>query len=87
MKYIQAVIAELNIHFSNVDGLDAFSILDSQKVPTTPDELAVYGQQQIECFHVAYGEGANGDVDSAECVSEREGLKRHFVNKFSHMNM
>jgi len=26
-------------------------------------------------------------VDSAECDSEWEGLKRLFVNKFSHMNM
>lgn len=87
MKYIQAVITELNSRFPNVDRLDTLSVFDPQKVPTNPEELAVYGQQQIECLQVAYGEGANADVDSAECVREWESLKRPFVNKFLHMNM
>jgi len=66
VKYIRAVIAELNNRFPNVNRLDAFSVFHPQKVPTNPEELAVYGQQQIECLQVAYGEGANADVDSAE---------------------
>ena len=82
VKYIQAVIVELNNHFPNVNRLDAFSVFDPQKVPTNPEDLAVYGQQQIECLQVAYGEGASAGVDSAECVSDWEGLKRLLSTSF-----
>ena len=47
----------------------------------------MYGQERIDHLRKAYGEGDNPDMDSAECVSEWEGLKRLFVNKFSHLNL
>ena len=87
VKYIQAVVTELQNRFPDVDNLDSFCIFDPQKLPTTSDELGVYGQERIECLQNAYGEGANPDADSAECISEWEGLKRLFVNNFSHMTM
>ena len=67
--------------------LTLFVFFDPQKVPSPSNELADYGQDRIEYLRNAYGEGSNPDVDSAECVSECEGLKRLFVNKFSHFTM
>ena len=87
--YIQAIVTQLENRFPNVENLDAFSIFNRQKLFPISDsaegELAVYGQERIEYLESAYGADANPDVESADCTSEWEGLKRLFVNSFSHM--
>ena len=51
--------------------------------PSDEDEFAVYGDYLKD----AYGGGGNPDIDSAECTSEWEGLKRLFANTFSNHSM
>ena len=50
VKYIQAIVRELQDRFPDVNGLDAFNIFDPQGIPTctTSDELAVCGQERID---------------------------------------
>ena len=48
VKYIQAIVRELQDRFPDVNGLDAFSAFDLQGISTTSDELAVYGQEKID---------------------------------------
>ena len=50
--------------------LEAFSIFDSQTLPSDKEELSIYGQNRLEALVVMYGEGPNPDVDSEECKSE-----------------
>ena len=90
VKYIQAIVTQLQNRFPDVDYLDAFSIFDPQKLTISDsddDELAAYGQERLEYLKSAYGDGVNPGVDSDECTSEWEGLKRLFVNNFSNMSM
>ena len=90
-KYIHAaVVTGLQNPFPDVENLDAFSIVDPQKLTVSEsdnDDLAAYGQERLEYLTSAYGDGVNPDVDSVECTSEWEGLKRFFVNNFSNMSM
>ena len=87
VKYIQAIFAQLENRFPDVENLDAFSVFDPQKLipisDSTEDELATYGLERVEYLKSAY----EGDVEAAECTSEWEGLKRLFINSFSHMSM
>ena len=90
VKYIQAIVTQLENRFPDVGNLDAFSILDPQKLlsvsPSDEDEFAVYGEERLDYLKDAYGDGGNPDIDSAECTSEWEGLKRLF-NNFSNHSM
>ena len=74
MKYILAIVMELQNRFPDVDNLDAFSIFDLQKLLSISDsdydEFATYGQERLEYLENIYGDGANPDVDSTECTSE-----------------
>ena len=77
--------------FPDVDYLDAFSIFDPRKLLSVSasdgDEFAIYGQERLEYLKNAYGDRGNPDIDSAECTSEWEGLKRLFTNNFSNHSM
>ena len=87
VKYIQAIVAQLENRFPDVGNLNAFSIFDPQKAlsisHSTEDEVAAYGLNKVEYLKSAY----EGDVEAAKCISEWEGLKRLFVNNVSHMSM
>ena len=87
VKYIQAIVAQLENRFPDVENLNAFSVFDPQKAlsisHSTEDEVAAYGLDKVEYLKSAY----EGDVEAAECTSEWEGLNRLFVNSFSHMSM
>ena len=91
MKYIQAIVTQLENRFPDVGILDAFSIFDPQKLlsvsPSDKDEFAVYGIERLGYLKDAYGDGENPDIDSAECTSEWEGPKRLFANNFSNHSM
>ena len=87
VKYIQAIVAQLENRFPDVENLNTFSVFDPQKAlsisHSTEDEVAAYGLDKVEYLKSAY----EGDVEAAECTSEWESLKRLFVNSFSHMSM
>ena len=73
-KYIHAIVTGLQNPFPDVENLDAFSIFDPQKLTVSEsdnDDLAAYGQERLEYLTSAYP-----DVDSVECTSEWEGLKK-----------
>ena len=84
-------MTQLENRFPDVGNLDAFSIFDPQKLlsvsPSDEDEFAVYGEERLGYLKDAYGDGGNPDIDSAECTSEWEGLKRLFANNFSNHSM
>ena len=84
-------MTQLENRFPDVGNLDAFSIFDPQKLlsvsPSDEDEFAVYDEERLGYLKDAYGDGENPDIDSVECTSEWEGLKRLFANNFSNHSM
>ena len=49
--------------------LDAFSIFDPHTLPSGEEELACYGQEKLDAFLAAFGEGSDANVDGEECTS------------------
>ena len=86
-KYIQAIITGLEDRFPDVADLAAFSIFDPEKLPSTPEEFAVYGEEKLTSLLTVYAEGPNADVDREECESEWECFKMLIQNTYSHFTM
>lgn len=57
VRYIQAIVDQLNDRFPNVQLLETFSIFDSQALPSDEEELPGYGQDKLKTLRAIYGEG------------------------------
>ena len=61
VPYIEGIVKQLEDRFPNVDCLDAFSIFDPQKIPSSSEQMVAYGQDKIDYLQKHYGEGENPD--------------------------
>ena len=86
VPYIEGIVKQLEDRFPNVDCLDAFSIFDPQKIPSSPEQMVAYGQDKIDYLQKHYGEGENPDVGD-ECASEWESMKRFLGERFKEKSM
>ena len=86
VPYIEGIVKQLEDRFPNVDCLDAFSIFDPQKIPSSPEQMVAYGQDKIDYLQKHYGEGENPDVGD-ECASEWESMKWFLGERFKEKSM
>ena len=78
MKYVDAVIKELEIYFPNSDEYNAFTIFDPSKLPSV--SFDTWGLDKLAILEDKYGNGDNPDIDCSALESEWKSIK-HFMSR------
>ena len=84
VKYIDALVAQLNNRLPDVRELEPFSIFDPSKVPdrSQNETFDTYGNNELQLLSTHYGSGQKADINKEALLSEWVMLKQLIAEKF-----
>lgn len=87
VKYIMAIVNQLQDRFPHIELLAAFSIFDPKKLQEAEVDIDTYGKENVELLSRRYSEGPDAHIDSNQCKSECESFKRLMKTNYASKSM